>query len=127
MKGIEELAFLPSLLFFQRMIFPKARKSLNRFRFISTQNLLSGDSVVGIPIPLGAQSPISGWWEKCVGIAAVIFVLILVALLYYPPLIVLISVGVVLLLLVVYYAACMGLYDSARESLEYSDSLNIRN
>jgi hypothetical protein len=85
-----------------------------------SQIILSGDSVVRIP--LGAQSPISGWWEKCVGVAALIFVLILVALLYYPPLIVLISVGVVLLLLVVCGAVCMGLYDSAREALEYSDS-----
>jgi len=122
MKGFEVLTSLPSHLFIQRMFFPKASNSLSRSRVISTQNLLSGDSVVSIPIPLGVQSPISGWWEKCVGIAAVIFVLILVALLYYPPLIVLISVGVVLLLLVVCYAACMGLNDSARESLEYSDS-----
>ena len=77
-------------------------------------------------IPLGAQSPISGWYEKCVGVAAIILVLILVALLLYPPLIVLISVVVVLGVLVLCGAACMGLYDSARESLEYSDSSKLQ-
>ena len=96
------------------------RYSLSCLRSILSQNLLSGDSAV--TFPLGAQSPISGWWEKCVAIAAVIFVLILAALMFYPPLILLISVGVVLLLLVVCGAACLGLFDSAREALEYSDS-----
>jgi hypothetical protein len=81
-------------------------------------NILYGEPVV--TIPLGAQSPISDMWEKCVGAAFVILLLLIVALILYPPLTALIAVGVFLVVLFVCGTVCLGLIDSAREALEYA-------
>jgi len=76
-------------------------------------------------IPLGAQPPVSRMWETGVAIASVIFILVLIALVVYRPLIDLIFFGVLILALAVSATVCLGLYDSAREALEYADSSNF--
>jgi hypothetical protein len=73
-------------------------------------------------IPLGAQSPISKMWEKCVVLALTTVILVIIAMMFYPPLTTLIMVGVLILILAIYSSIFLGLYDLARESLDYSDS-----
>jgi len=57
-----------------------------------------------------------------VGLAFVVLVLFLIALAIYPPLTFFVVGGLVVLVLVVCATICLGLYDSAREALDYADS-----
>ncbi len=69
-------------------------------------------------IPLGAQSPITGMWEKCIAVAAIVIALGIIALVIYPPLVNLIYLGVFILILGIFATCILGLYDSAHETLE---------
>lgn len=75
-------------------------------------------------IPLGAKPPISRMWETGVAIASVILILLVVASIVYRPLIGLVLFGVFILFVAVSATICLGLYDSAREALDYSSSSN---
>jgi hypothetical protein len=73
-------------------------------------------------IPLGAQSPISNMWEKCMLLALTIVVLVIIAMMFYPPFTVLIMAGVSIFILAICSSVCLGLYDSYRDYFDYPGS-----